>query len=56
MRKASGCTSSRKTKGSAFLDDLRNVERAKVECGKAHFRALESDESPREIQGGEYSG
>ncbi len=30
------------TKGSAFLDDLRNTERAKVECGKAHFSALEA--------------
>ena len=34
------------TKGSAFLDDLRNVERAKVECGKAHFKALQVGESP----------
>ena len=34
------------TKGSAFLDDLRNAERAKVECGKAHFEALEVGESP----------
>ena len=28
------------TKETAFLDDLRNVERAKVECGKAHFQSL----------------
>ena len=34
------------TKGSAFLDDLRHAERAKVECGKAHFEALEVGESP----------
>ena len=34
------------TKGSAFLDDLRNAERAKVECGKAHFKALQVGESP----------
>ena len=34
------------TKGSAFLDDLRNAERAKVECGEAHFEALKSGESP----------
>ena len=34
------------TKGSAFLDDLRNKERAKVECGKAHFEALRAGESP----------
>ncbi len=34
------------TKGSAFLDDLRNAERAKAECGKAHFEALRVGESP----------
>ena len=34
------------TKGSSFLDDLRNSERAKVECGKEHFAALEVGESP----------
>ena len=34
------------TKGSAFLDDLRNAERAKVECGKAHFKTLQVGESP----------
>ncbi len=34
------------TKGTAFLDDLRNIERAKVECGKAHFGALQAGESP----------
>ena len=34
------------TKGSAFLDDLRNSERAKAECGKEHFAALEVGESP----------
>ena len=34
------------TKGSAFLSDLRNAERAKVECGKAHFKALEGGDSP----------
>ncbi len=28
------------TKGTAFLDDLRDAERAKVECGKAHFQSL----------------
>jgi type III restriction enzyme len=28
------------TKGGLFLDDLRDKERAKVECGRAHFRAL----------------
>ena len=34
------------TKGTSFLDDLRNSERAKVECGKAHFAALEVGETP----------
>ena len=34
------------TKGSAFLDDLRNAERAKVECGRAHFKALQVGGSP----------
>ena len=34
------------TKGSAFLDDLRNAERAKVKCGEAHFEALKVGESP----------
>ena len=28
------------TKGSLFLDDLRDRESAKIECGKAHFAAL----------------
>ncbi len=34
------------TKGTSFLDDLRNSERAKVECGKAHFATLEIGDSP----------
>ena len=34
------------TKGTAFLDDLRNAERAKVECGKAHFQSLRDVASP----------
>lgn len=29
------------TKGSLFVDDLRDKERAKIECGKAHFASLE---------------
>ena len=28
------------TKSSQFTDDLRNKERAKIVCGKAHFKAL----------------
>ena len=38
------------TKGSAFLDDLRHVERGKVECGKAHFKALADGHSPAEYR------
>jgi type III restriction enzyme len=34
------------TKSGLFADDLRERERAKVECGKAHFRALAVGESP----------
>ena len=36
------------TKGGLFVDDLRDKERAKVQCGKAHFKALEvRDDSAR---------
>ena len=34
------------TKGSLLPDDLRNLERAKIECGKAHFNAIATQESP----------
>ena len=34
------------TKSSAFLDDLRDKERAKVKCGEAHFGALRVGEAP----------
>ena len=34
------------TKSSLFIDDLRDKESAKINCGKAHFRALEIDENP----------
>src|SRR5439155_13768047 len=34
------------TKSGLFSDDLRDKERAKVECGKAHFKALAVRESP----------
>ncbi|MGK2873048.1 MAG: type III restriction-modification system endonuclease [Alphaproteobacteria bacterium] len=34
------------TKGSLFTDDLRNKERAKIACGKAHFQALANGENP----------
>jgi type III restriction enzyme len=34
------------TKSSLFTDDLRDKEDAKIECGKAHFKALAVGESP----------
>lgn len=34
------------TKSSLFSDDLRNKESAKIECGKAHFKALAVGENP----------
>ena len=34
------------TKGSLFGSDLRIAENAKIECGKAHFSALEVGEAP----------
>ena len=34
------------TKSGLFSDDLRDKERAKIECGKAHFKALVVRESP----------
>lgn len=34
------------TKSSLFTDDLRDKESAKIECGKAHFKALETGENP----------
>lgn len=34
------------TKSSLFTDDLRNRERAKIECGKAHFKALAVGDNP----------
>ena len=33
------------TKGSTFLDDLRDNERAKIKCGEAHFSALRHGEA-----------
>jgi type III restriction enzyme len=32
-----------------FTDDLRNKESAKIECGKAHFKALAVGDSPAEF-------
>jgi len=34
------------TKSSLFSDDLRSKEDAKIECGKAHFIALEAEGNP----------
>ena len=34
------------TKGSLFIDDLRDKESAKIECGKAHFKALADGDNP----------
>ncbi len=34
------------TKASTLLDDLRLTEAAKIECGKAHFKALQIGEDP----------
>jgi type III restriction enzyme len=34
------------TKSGLYADDLRDKERAKIECGRAHFKALEVGESP----------
>lgn len=34
------------TKSGLFTDDLRVAERAKIACGKAHFKALEAEETP----------
>jgi type III restriction enzyme len=34
------------TKGGLFADDLRDKEGAKIECGKAHFKALAVREEP----------
>lgn len=36
------------TKGGLFLDDLRGTEAAKISCGKAHFEALKTLETPAE--------
>ena len=34
------------TKSSLFTSDLRNAESAKIECGRAHFKALAVGENP----------
>ena len=37
------------TKGSQFLEDLRDSESSKIDCGKAHFEALAVGENPAEF-------
>jgi type III restriction enzyme len=37
------------TKSSLFTDDLRDKESAKIECGKAHFKALAVGDRPAEF-------
>ena len=37
------------TKSSLFTDDLRDKESAKIQCGKAHFKALAVGENPAEF-------
>jgi type III restriction enzyme len=37
------------TKSSLFTDDLRDRESAKIECGKAHFKALAAGDDPVEF-------
>jgi len=37
------------TKSSLFTDDLRDRESAKIECGKAHFQALDVGENPAQF-------
>ncbi|MBI3090490.1 MAG: DEAD/DEAH box helicase family protein [Candidatus Tectomicrobia bacterium] len=37
------------TKGGLFPDELRDKERAKIECGKEHFKALAAGERPVEF-------
>ena len=37
------------TKSSLFTDDLRDKESAKINCGKAHFKALAVGENPAEF-------
>ncbi|MEI6314731.1 MAG: hypothetical protein WCO89_07680, partial [Syntrophus sp. (in: bacteria)] len=34
------------TKSGLFIDELRDRERAKITCGEAHFKALESGDNP----------
>ena len=44
------------TKSSLFTDDLRDKEGAKIDCGKAHFKALEVREAPAQVHRGAVRG
>ena len=37
------------TKSSLFTDNLRDLESAKIKCGKAHFEALKNGDQPAEF-------
>ena len=37
------------TKSSLFAEDLREAESAKIQCGKAHFKALAVSDQPAEF-------
>ena len=37
-------------KSGLFTDDLRDKERAEIECGKAHFQALQVREAPAQYR------
>ena len=38
------------TKASTLVDDLRGTENAKIQCGKAHFKALQRGESSAQYE------
>ncbi len=38
------------TKASTLVDDLRGTENAKIQCGKAHFKALQRGEAPPQYE------
>ena len=38
------------TKASTLVEDLRGTENAKIQCGKAHFKALQRGETPAQYE------
>jgi len=38
------------TRASTLVDDLRGTENAKIQCGKAHFKALRRGETPAQYE------